>query len=190
MKTTVHAEWASEEKMRDGMHMSATLDIYTLGMFWLPFILLFFGKYAHTKWLCLLLYAAILRARIKAVKDYCEKHEGLTKWLGLQEVLALEHVENSPIRLQVITSPYHLQVGTSPSQVWQVRGQDAFLGGTRSDGPVWIQQDEDPAGTGELWHGWAWFDSLRSLGTHDPQHGWCQEHVIRQGPHLFPVVSQ
>lgn len=35
MKTIVHAEWASEDKMRDGMHMSATLDIYiyTLGMF-------------------------------------------------------------------------------------------------------------------------------------------------------------
>ena len=56
---------------------------------WLLLILLLFVKNApQHDYMFADIDAALLRARIKAVKEYCEKHEGLTKWLGLQKVLA------------------------------------------------------------------------------------------------------
>ena len=66
--TRVRAQWASEQKMSDVLRFTSKLGI---GLKFEDF------RFVHRPLLTNAFSA--LRARIKAVKDYCEKSTGLTK---------------------------------------------------------------------------------------------------------------
>jgi len=78
VKVKVKAQWASEDKMREVLKFSATLAPTLLGGTTCSVKPLQWDENVHT-----VSVLPQLRARIKAVKDYCEKKGDHTKCLGI-----------------------------------------------------------------------------------------------------------
>ena len=98
VKVKVKAQWASEDKMRDILKFSAILAI--LGGENCSVKPLYWDESLHT-------VSALpqLRARIKAVKDYCEKRGDHTKCLGINRHTCPQMLKHGLSMLM----PYSLQ---------------------------------------------------------------------------------